>query len=124
MSSTPCVFLSRKGGTVVEFALVLPAFVMLLVGGFHVAMLAFTASSIHQAVQAGARCASVNTALCGTREKTVAYTEETFVSLGATPTFTSTTADCGHLVSGRMSYNLDAGLARIAVPLSAQACFP
>lgn len=114
-----------EGGTLVEFALVLPAFLMIMVGGFYVALLAFTASSMQNAVEMGARCASINTTVCSDSESTIAYAENHFSGTGSNaPTFTSTSETCGHRVSGTMTYALKTGLMTIDVPLSADACFP
>lgn len=113
-----------RGNTAVEFALILPAFLMVLLGGFYLALLAFAASSMQYAVEAGARCASVNTTVCTNSTTTIAYARARFSAGGATPIFTSTTATCGHRVTGSMTYPLRTGLATINVPLSSAACFP
>jgi Flp pilus assembly protein TadG len=115
----------ERGNTAVEFAMIAPAFLMIIVGGFYVAHLAFAAGSMQYAVEAGARCASVKTTVCTNSTTTIAYAKKYFKGVGATvPTYTSTSATCGHLVSGSMSYSFKTGIKTINVPLSAQACYP
>lgn len=113
------------GTTAVEFALILAPFLMLVVGGFYVALLTFTASSLRYAVEAGARCASVNTTTCSNSATTISYARTQFGAANASSvTFASRSATCGHLVSGTMNYTLSTPIRKIIVPLSAQACFP
>ena len=114
-----------KGNTAVEFALVFPMFLAVIVGGFYVAQLAFAASSLHYAVEAGARCAAINSTTCSNNTTTASYARTRFVALGGNaPTFTSSNAACGHQVSGTMTFVIRAGVTKINVPLSAQSCFP
>jgi Flp pilus assembly protein TadG len=114
---------NNEGASAVEFALVLPAFLMLVVGGFYLAILGFTMSSMRYATQAAARCASVQTTVCTNNTTTAAYAASKFQGSGSA-TFTSSTATCGHLVSGTMIYGLATGITTINVPLTARACFP
>jgi Flp pilus assembly protein TadG len=116
---------NSAGNTIVEFALILPAFIMIIIGGIYLALLTFTASSLHYATEAGARCASVNTTLCNSNTATATYALSRFLGpTGNPPTFTAVTATCGHSVTGSMTYKLDTGLADLSVPLSSTACFP
>ena len=50
-----------KGTTAVEFAIVAPVFVALVVGTISLCIGLFLIGSLHYAVQEGARCASVRT---------------------------------------------------------------
>jgi Flp pilus assembly protein TadG len=114
-----------SGSSAVEFALVLPAFLMLIVGGFYLALAGFAVSNMRNAAQAAARCASVNTTVCTNSTTTTAYATNQLIGTARTrATFTSTTASCGHQVNGTMSYALNIGITTFTIPLSAQACFP
>jgi Flp pilus assembly protein TadG len=53
-----------SGATAVEFALVLPPFLMLLFGIISASLVVYTAASLHYAVEGAARCYSVNTKSC------------------------------------------------------------
>jgi Flp pilus assembly protein TadG len=116
---------NEDGNAIVEFALIIPLFVMVVVGGFYTALLMFAASNMQYAVEAGARCASVNSTVCTNSTTTAAYARQRFsASAGNTATFTSSTASCGHLVTGSMTYPVKTGVTTVNVPLAAQACFP
>ena len=116
---------NQDGATAVEFAMVLPAFILLIVGGFYAAEMMHAAASMQYAVQAAARCAAVNTTVCTDSSSTVNYATSHATALGAgAVNFTSSTSTCGHVVTGTLTYALDTGLGKIDVPLSATACFP
>lgn len=114
---------AHGGSTIVEFALVLPVFIMMLVGGFYLAMIALTAASVQYAAQDAARCASINTGVCTNTTTTATYATKHFIGVG-TPSFTVSTASCGNRVNGSVNYVLNTGLRKITVPLSATACYP
>jgi Flp pilus assembly protein TadG len=114
-----------RGNAMVEFAMILPVFIMIVIGGMYVALIGFTAASMHYAVQAGARCASLNTSVCTNNTTTAAFTKGKFWGTTlATPTFSSSTATCGHVVSGSITTSLNTGFKVIAIPLTASSCFP
>lgn len=115
----------RRGGALIEFALVFPVFIMVAVGGIYVALLSFASANLQKAAKEGARCYSINTATCSSTTTTAAYAKQRFVSVTSdTPTFTASLATCGHLVSGSMSFTFNTGLAKFNIPLSSQACYP
>lgn len=113
------------GTTAVEFALILPVFLMVVVGGFYVAMMTFTASSLRYAVEAGARCSSINATTCSNSASTINYARKQFLAANANSvTFTTSSITCAHFVRGTMNYTMSTGVGTLTVPLSAQACFP
>ena len=115
----------RRGATVVETALVLPAFLMLIIGGIYLGLLGFTVAGMHYAVQAGARCSALGLTACSNDTKTAAYTRTQFMGASTpTPTFTASTAACGHVVTGSVTFVLNTGVQSINVPLTSTACFP
>jgi Flp pilus assembly protein TadG len=115
----------RLGAAAAEFALVLPAFILMVVGGIYAALMVFTAASLHFAVEDGARCASVQTTVCTDTPSTVAFTQAHYSGPSAPPpTFTYSATGCGHTMTGTVTYVFDVGLAKSNVPLSASACFP
>lgn len=115
----------QEGNAMVETAVVLPAFIMVVIGGMYVAILGFTAACMQFAVQAGARCASLGTSACTSDSLIVTYTQSQYRGTQAvTPTFTSVTATCGHRVSGSITVPLNIGIKKINVPLTSTACFP
>lgn len=118
------IIADERGTTAVEFALLLPAFVGLLLGGFCLSLLGFTLVNLHHAVETGARCAAVQTTVCTDATSTQNKAQSAFTGFGGTPTFTYTAAACGSQVTGTTTFTLDTGLTTISVPLSATACYP
>jgi Flp pilus assembly protein TadG len=126
LARVPLAFRRDSRGTAaIEFAMVIPAFIMLIVGGFYAAGFYFAATSMQYAIDAGARCASINTATCPDTTSTLNYVKAHFAAASeVTPTFTASVATCGHNVTGSVTYVLDTGLQTINIPISASACYP
>jgi Flp pilus assembly protein TadG len=115
---------NSKGTATIEFALVFPMFLTLLIGGFFCAFLLFTAGGLHYAVERAARCASVQTSVCSDATSTQDYALAQFSGYGVTPTFTATSAACGQQVTGSTNFSFNFFVRTVAVPLSATACYP
>jgi len=116
--------LDQQGTTAVEFAIVAPVFIALLVGTIALCVALFLIGSLHFAVEDGARCASVKTTICSDAASTVAYTQSHYFGPDVSPTFTYAAAACGNSVSASISYSMDVGFKTFVVPISATACFP
>jgi Flp pilus assembly protein TadG len=112
-----------RGGAAVEFALIGPLLFTLMVGTLYIGLLVFSAVGLQNAVEAGARCYSVNSSLCSTPAAAKTYASAAYYGVGS-PTFTATTAACGHQVSATLSFELNAVLVNLNEPLNATACFP
>ena len=113
-----------RGATAVEFAIIAPAVVMLLVGIMSLSLILFAIGSMHFAVEDAARCASARPTVCSSAATTVAYAQSRYSGALATPVFTYATPACGFQVSASVTYTFDVGMYRQAVPLSATSCFP
>jgi Flp pilus assembly protein TadG len=115
----------ERGTTVVEFAIVAPVFLLLVVGMLFMSIGLFTVGSLHYAVEEGARCASVKTTVCTDAATTIAYTKSHYFGPGTSPTFTYAAATaCGPSVSASLNYVMDLGIKQLTIPVSATACFP
>ena len=115
----------QRGTSAVEFAIVGPIFIMVLIGIFYLCMCLSVVGSMHYAVEEGARCASVRTMVCTDETSTVAYTRNHYYGPTALPTFTyDAAAACGRSVTASINYVLDIGLRQFNVPITASACFP
>jgi Flp pilus assembly protein TadG len=112
-----------RGSTAVEFALVLPAFIMLVLGVIEGAQLANAISSMNYAVQEASRCAALNKTTCGTTTTTVAFARTKYLGPGA-PAFVASNSGCGATVTATTTFKLDVAIMSYNVPLSATACFP
>jgi Flp pilus assembly pilin Flp len=120
------VSLSRNedGTTAVEFAIIAPVFILLVLGTIGLCFAFFLVGSLHFAVEDGARCASVKTTICSDSATTVAYTQNRYLGPSVSPTFTYAAAACGNSVTGSVTYSMDIGFRTLTIPISATACFP
>ncbi|MBW8814545.1 MAG: pilus assembly protein [Caulobacterales bacterium] len=112
------------GAAAVEYAFILPMFVMLVMGVISTAQLASAINGMHFAVAEAARCWAVNATTCGSTTATVTFAQSRYVGPDIHPTFLAGSADCGRTVTVTGSYTLELAITEIAVPLSAAACYP
>ena len=113
----------QSGATIVEFALIAPALMALVVGGLYTALMMYSAAGLHSAVEDAARCYSVNANVCGSSAAAQTYAQSRYFGID-TPTFTATQAGCGHRVNATLTIAFSAVVTEVKVPLSATACFP
>jgi Flp pilus assembly protein TadG len=116
-------FKCNRGATAVEFGMVFPAMVALIVGGLYTGLLVYSAAGLHSAVEQAARCYSVNSAQCSTPAATQTYAGTQYYGINS-PSFVATSATCGHQVTGSVTIAFTAIVTSMSVPLSASACFP
>jgi Flp pilus assembly protein TadG len=115
---------NNHGATAVEFAIVAPVLVGLVVGSLYLCMGLFLAGSLQFAVEEGARCASVNTSTCNDATSIATYARSRYFGPAVSPTFTYAAAACGNSVSASVNYVADLGFNTVTIPISATACFP
>lgn len=118
------IFRDARGATAVEFAIVGPVFLLFMLGLTYTGMLLFANGSLQYAVQAGARCASIQTAVCSDSATTISYTKTKYYGPILNPTFTYSTPTCGHQLTSTTNFGFNFGLVNMTVPLSAKACYP
>ncbi len=116
----------RCGSSAAEFALVLPLFLLLVLGTIHISFAVYAASTLHWAVEAAARCASVRAgSTCPTFADIQTYAASMYQGPGIGANFVaSVDLTCGSRVTGTGSYGVHAGLLNVTIPLSATACYP
>jgi Flp pilus assembly pilin Flp len=114
----------RHGTTAVEFAIVAPVFIAMLIGTLALCVALFLIGSLHFAVEDGARCASVKSTICADAASTVAYTQSRYFGPNVSPSFVYAAAACGNSVTGSIRYSMDVGFRTFVIPISATACFP
>jgi len=112
------------GTTAVEFGIIAPVVITLFVGTLYLCMALFIVGSLQFAVEDAARCASVNSTTCSSSSAITTYASGRYFGPGSAPTFTYSTAGCGHTVSGSTSWVANLGLKSVTIPISASACFP
>lgn len=116
---------NERGAAAIEFALVAPVMILLLIGGMFLSIMGFTLSSLHASAETAARCASLQSPNCTTTAEVQNYASANFLQVtGRTAVFTMTTPACGYKVVGSATFAFNTGLARVNVPLTTQACFP
>jgi Flp pilus assembly protein TadG len=124
----------ERGSAAVEFAMVVPVMLIMLLGIFHMCFVTYATASLHWTVEQAARCAAIgqqNTGLsCGTSESSVQTYASTIYkgplvspSFIATEVTDSTTGYC-RKVAGTGTYRIILGFVNVDVPVSATACFP
>jgi Flp pilus assembly protein TadG len=116
--------LDQQGTTAVEFAIIAPVFIAVIVGTLAACVGLFLVGSLHYAVQESARCASVKTNICSDSATTIAYAQSHYFGPSLSPTFTYAAAACGSSVSASISYSMNVGYRTLTIPISATACFP
>lgn len=114
----------EHGAAAIEFAVVGPVFLLLVIALIYGCFMLFGIASLHYAVEEGARCASVRTTVCNSSDTTISYTQSVYYGPLMSPTFTYATSSCGHAVTGRANFDFNIGVADLTVPLSATSCFP
>ncbi len=97
---------SREGGTTaVEFAILLPAFLMFTLGVLDCGRLLWSHAMLERSVSSAARCAAINASLCGTALAIQNHGAGQAWGLGlAASAFTVSPAACGTQVVGRLTF--------------------
>ena len=117
--------LDQQGTTAVEFAIIAPVLIALIVGILALCVGLFLIASLHYAVEESARCASIKTTICSDSATTIAYAQSHYFGPNLSPAFTyDAAAPCGSSVSASVSYSMNVGYRTITIPISATACFP
>jgi Flp pilus assembly protein TadG len=120
------VFENCQGVSALEFAMLLPLFLTLVIGLMQFGQLMWTQSALQHAVEMAARCASINTTTCGsaTQIRDYAVTQAYGLTVPAA-TFTPSTVACGNQVLASFPFALDIPLLPLpALTLSARSCYP
>jgi Flp pilus assembly protein TadG len=120
--------LGRRGSALVEFALVLPAFLLIVMGLVYFSLLVWVHGSLQYAVEDAARCARVRTDICLDAASTANYARARYFGMGR-PNFTYTKETCGHQVTATVAapaadYMPLRLLGVSSSTLRATACFP
>jgi Flp pilus assembly pilin Flp len=120
------IWSNDRGTTAVEYALVAPIFIGLVVSAFYFYMALFLVGSLHYAVEEGARCASVKTTVCSDESTTIAYTKSHYFGPAVSPIFYNPHPypPCGNSVSASVNFVANLGLQSVTIPITASACFP
>ena len=118
----------RQGSAAVEFAFLMPAFLVMFLGIFEFSRVLWTQSTLQHAVEAAARYAAINYPTCasGSSASTTSYAAaEVFGQSVDTSSFTLTCTTCGTRVSASVNFNfIVPALLPYNITLNAQSCYP
>ena len=115
----------RRGASALEFALIAPAFFIFVFAIIECGLMLWTQIGMQHGAEMAARCASVNTAMCGDTAAITSYAAQQALGLSLTSsTFSVATPGCGNQVSASYVFQFPQILNVAPLTLSAQACFP
>ena len=114
------------GTAAVETAIVLPAFLLMLFAVIEGGLLLWNQSTLQFAVEAAARCAAVNTTLCGSTSAIQSYAASQANGMTvASSSFSVSQPSCGYKVSISYPFNfVITGLFPGTITLTATSCHP
>ena len=115
-----------RGISAVEFALTAPVFFVLLFAIIEGGLMVWTQIGLQHGAEAAARCASINTTLCGTTSGIQDYAAQSALGLTVSPsTFSVSALACGNQVSANYAFGFVTTLfGPASVTLNAKSCFP
>ena len=115
-----------RGVTAVEFALVAPTFLVMVLALFQCGLLLWTQVALQHGAEMAARCATTNTLICGTSSDIQKFAVKNAYGLSLpTSTFTPSTPVCGNQVSATYQVRFITGyFGAPPLTLSARSCFP
>jgi Flp pilus assembly protein TadG len=122
----------ERGSLALEYGLIVPALIMMLLGAMDVGRLMWTYTTLHRAVQASARCAAVTPSVCGTAQQVATRAANEAWGLPVTAAiFSFQQQTCGAQVTATYNFSLLIpwlGAAEDApsnaIPLTVSACYP
>jgi|ERR1043166_5114412 Flp pilus assembly protein TadG len=115
-----------RGTSAIEFGVTAPVFFMLLIGVIECGLLLWTQLGLQHGAGLAARCASINTSLCGSASAVQNYAAQQAFGLNPSPSaFTFTAEPCGNQVSAAYTFQfVTTYLGLPTLTLSARSCFP
>lgn len=119
-------WIDQRGTSAIEFAMTAPAFFLIVFVIIEGGLLLWTQLGLQHGVELAARCATVNTTLCGSASAVQAYAVQQAFGLSVSPSaFTVSTPACGNQVMVSYTYQFISNAFGIpSLTLNAQSCFP
>jgi Flp pilus assembly protein TadG len=116
----------ERGVTAVEVAITAPVFFLVLFAIIEGGLMLWTQLGLQHGVQLAARCAGVNTTLCGSDSAVKSFASQQALGVNPDPSiFTVTNAACGKQVTANYTFNFTVAYVGLpSIALSAQSCFP
>lgn len=124
---------STCGSMALEYGLLLPVLIMLMLASMDAGRLMWTYTTLNRAVEASARCAAINTAVCGTESQIAERAVNEAWGLPVTSAaFSSQQQSCGAQVTANYPFSFlipwlgttDPETAPSTITLTVSACYP
>jgi hypothetical protein len=110
------------GAALVEFALMIPVVMLLLIGALDLSIAQFYKSSLMFAAESAARCRAINGVVCATDEAAEVYAVSAITMPGITAgNFLIKAAPCGVQASVSFTYR---SMILPNIPISGGVCYP
>jgi len=124
--------LADRGNVAIEYGLVLPVFLLFVLGIIDTGRLLWTYTTMSHAVDAAARCGAVNSTLCGTASAITSYAVTQAYGLNvSSDAFAAAAAACGLQVNGTYPFTFiipwigtTTPFANNTISISVTACYP
>jgi hypothetical protein len=113
----------ESGAAALEFALVAPAFLLMVLGLVYFSLVVWMTASLQYAAEDAARCARAKTIICTDATAITAYAQSHYYAMGR-PAFAYSKQACGNRVTGSVSTPAAFMGFGSNAPLTAAACFP
>ena len=113
----------QRAAAAVEFAIVVGPLILLLFGIMECGRALWLLNGLHYSSEEAARCASNNTAMCGTSSQIQSFAVSRSGADYNVEVFTVTSAACGNLVTASYPMNLMIPFGSYSVTLQARSCF-
>lgn len=116
----------ERGAVAVEYGIILPVFLVLVLGMMDTGRLLWTQTTLDRAVEAAARCSVVNTLQCGTATQVQQYAVTQAYGVNITSAaFTVAAQACGVKVTVAYPFRLVIPWLTVSqVTLNASGCYP
>jgi Flp pilus assembly protein TadG len=118
--------LGDAGTAALEYAILLPVLLMMILGAMDAGRVIWLQVTLERAVEAAARCAAINTTICGSASAIQTYAaSQAFGTTIAASQFAATSATCGANVTGTLPFAFVVPwISKRKITLSATACYP
>ena len=113
-----------RGSAAVEVAFTCMGLLIFLFGIIELGFAMWLQSALDYSVAEAARCASVNSTLCGTTSQIQSYAADRSGASFDSSIFSVSTPSCGNQVSASYPLTLTIPTITFSVTLGAQACYP
>lgn len=115
-----------RGSTAIEFGMTAPLFFMLIVGMMEFGILFWTQAGLQHGAEMAARCATVNTTLCGSATAIQNYAAQQSFGLNPPPSiFTVSDSACGNQISASYPFIFISNYFGVpSLTITALSCFP